>query len=306
MIKIKNILQQKNGQIMVGVVIILLLMSLILSVNYFSLNGLNVFLYYRETELEKVFALAESGINRAIFELNQNTGWTGTTEEILLGEGSYEVSIIDLGNEKIIESTGYIPNKQNYKFKRTLKATATKSPGFSSFRYGAQSGFGGIELNSNAIIFGNVYSNSSILCYSNSYISEDAFAVQTISPSNCARGQSATGSQPIPLPEFNRNYLIQKAESGGIINGNISYNSGINYLGPKRINGNLTLNTNATLIITGPIYATGTVSLNSNSIVKLDDSFDIDGTVILSDNTISVNNNTQILRHRPILQIMKQ
>ncbi|MGB9609156.1 MAG: hypothetical protein ACPL3E_02150, partial [Minisyncoccia bacterium] len=211
--------------------------------------------------------------------------------------GSFEAQVINNnGSEKTIEATGYFPNKANFKAKKTIRAVITKSPGASSFRYGAQSGLGGVELNSNAIIFGNVYSNGNIVCYSNSYIDGDGFAVGTINPINCPRGQSKTNVSPVDLPYFDTNYWISQAESGGIINGNVSYNSGENYLGPKRINGNLTLNTNSSLIITGPIYVTGTVELNSNTKIKLDDSFDTDGTVILAENKISINNNALILR----------
>lgn len=298
-----NFLFKKNGQVFLGLILIILVIYLMLVVTYFNSNGLNTFLVYKENLNQKAFYLAESGINYALFQIKQNLNWQGTGGELNFEDGSFEVKIlIDNGAEKVLESSGYFPNKSNFKAKKTIRVVITKSPGVSSFRYGAQSGQGGIELNSNAIIFGNAYSNNNIVCNSNSYISGDGFAVGSITP-NCPRGQTKTGAPYVPLPDFNKDYWISQAESGGVINGSVSYNSGVNYLGPKRINGDLTLNTNSSLIITGPIYVTGSVELNSNTQIKLDDSFDTDGTVILAEGKISVNNNALILRPESIINL---
>jgi hypothetical protein len=299
-----NLIFKKHGQVFLGLILIILVIYLMLVLTYFNSNGLNTFLVYKENLNQKAFYLADSGINYAIFQIKQNLSWQGTGGEFNFEDGSFEVNILnDNGSEKTIESTGYFPNKSNFKAKKTIRATLTKSPGVSSFYYGAQSGTGGIELNSNAIIFGNAYSNSNIVCNSNSYISGDGFAVGSITPNNCPKGQAKTGAPYVPLPDFNKDYWISQAESGGIINGNVSYNSGVNYLGPKRINGNLTLNTNSSLIIAGPIYVTGNIELNSNTQIKLNDSFDTDGTVILAEGKISVNNNALILRPESIINL---
>lgn len=291
-----KIIKSKSGQGVLGIILIMIVFSLVLTVVYFNLRGVDLFLIYKEINQEKAFVLAEAGITRALFEIRRDINWSGTINEVFLGDGSYEVKVTNYGSEKIVDSWGYVPNKSNPKSTKVIRAIFTKSPGISSFNYASQAGFGGVELSSNAIIFGNVYSNSYINCYSNSYIDGDGFAVGSINPSSCPRNQSKSGVSPVPLPEFNRDYWISKAESGGIINNNVSYDSGINYLGPKRINGNLTINTNATLILTGPLYVNGTVEVNSNAVVKLDDSFDIDGTIILADKKISINNNAQIQR----------
>lgn len=299
-----KIIKNNNGQIFLGLILLILIIYLMLVITYFNSSGLNNILSYKENLKEKSFYLAESGLNYAIFKIKDNINWQGTNNEIVLNDGSFEVQVLnDNGSEKIIKSTGYFPNKSNPKSTSILKATITKSPGVSSFRYGAQAGVGGVELNSNAIVFGNVHSGGNINCYSNSYISGDGFAVGTIDPLTCPRGQVKTGVSLIPLPDFDKNYWITQAESGGIINGDVAYNTTGNYLGPKRINGNLILNANASLIITGPIYVTGRVELNSNSKIKIDDSFDTDGTVILAEDKISVNSNALILRTENITNL---
>lgn len=301
---INYLIKNKNGQVFLGLIILILILYLILVMAYFNSSGLSNILSYRENLKEKSYYLAESGINYVIFKIKENINWSGTNEEINFNDGSFEIQILnDNGVEKTIQSIGYFPNKNNLKSKTTLKATITKSPGVSSFRYGAQAGTGGIELNSNAIIFGNAHSGGNINCYSNSYIDGDGFAVGTINPQNCPKGQIKTGINPVPLPDFDKNYWITQAEIGGIINGNVSYNSGENYLGPKRINGNLTLNTNSSLIVTGPIYVNGKVEINPNSKIKIDDSFDTDGTVILAEDKITINNNAIILRTESLINL---
>src|SRR2546428_8148782 len=47
---------------------------------------------------------AEAGLSRAIYELSQNAGWTGTTAAI--GDGQYVVTVTSSGSVRSITSTG--------------------------------------------------------------------------------------------------------------------------------------------------------------------------------------------------------
>src|SRR3989454_6083994 len=47
---------------------------------------------------------AEAGLSRAIYELSQNAGWTGTTAAI--GDGQYVVTVASSGSVRSITSTG--------------------------------------------------------------------------------------------------------------------------------------------------------------------------------------------------------
>lgn len=282
-----------GGQAMLAVVLVMLATSAMLTATYFESVGFHTLVSYRELNRERASHFAEAGINRALYELRQDVNWTGVGETAL-GDGTYEVAVISAGADRTIESIGYIPEKSNFKAKRKIKVTLTRSPGASSFRYGIQAGTGGLTMNSEAKVYGNVYSNGNIVCNSNSKILGDGKAVGTITPANCPTGFSQPGVATSTMPEFDRDYWISAAEAGGAT-GSISYDRGVNYLGPKRINGNLTV-AGATLIVTGPIYATGTMEFNSESKVKLDDAFDSDGTVMLADDRIALNANAKVLR----------
>jgi hypothetical protein len=284
---------KNSGQIVVFI-LILLASGFGLAVAVFSMMGHNSILIGIEINRERALQLSEAGVNRALFELNRNANWTGVGETTL-GAGSYEVIVTNLGASRLVEARGYIPSRQAPRASRAVRVIMTHSPGADSFRYGVQTGTGGLEMSSNAVVHGNVYSNANIVCLSNSVIRGDGFAVGTISPSNCPTGQSRPGVAISSMPAFDRDFWIRAAEAGGI-SASISYNEGVNRLGPKRINGNLAVNSEATLVVTGPIYVTGTVEVNANSIVRLDDSFARNGTVILSDSRIAINANSQIVR----------
>ena len=58
-------------------------------------------------------ALAEAGIDKAVYELNQSAGYSGESDSAL-GNGTYSVSIVSIdGNTKRGIATSYIPNSTN-------------------------------------------------------------------------------------------------------------------------------------------------------------------------------------------------
>lgn len=122
-----------------------------------------------------VLNLAEAGVDKALASLNKTGGsYTGETETVL-GSGSLSVSITSsTPNTKIIESTGYIPSKENAKVKRTVKMTVARGIGV-AFNYGVQVGDGGLQMEENSRINGSVYSNGNIKMRNNSTITGDAW-----------------------------------------------------------------------------------------------------------------------------------
>lgn len=124
---------------------------------------------------EKAAALAEAGIDKAITALNKTGGSYGGEQETILGDGSYSVTIttIDAGN-KLIEATGYIPNKDKPKVKRTIKIVSSKGVGV-AFVYGVQVGEGGLQLGNNNQVQGSIYSNGNITAGNNNTITGDAW-----------------------------------------------------------------------------------------------------------------------------------
>jgi Tfp pilus assembly protein PilX len=54
----------------------------------------------------QAFYLAEAGIHYGIYNLKQDSGWTGTPSAVSLGEGTFSVSVVDLGGDYRLTSTG--------------------------------------------------------------------------------------------------------------------------------------------------------------------------------------------------------
>lgn len=296
-----------RGQVLV-LVIVFLTVILITTLSIFSL----VSFFTRNATLgyfsEQALHLAEAGVDKAIYELNaQGSAYTGEANTVL-ADGTFTVAVSDVSfGVKEITSTGFIPNSQNSQAKKKIKVRVNTGSQNISFRYAVQIGLGGLEMNSNAEINGNAYSNSSIVGFSNTKINGDATAVTTISSpkpivtgkrcssvetADCPDGQAP---QPQPMPNFDPNYWKDKADDGGTQSSLTFLScSPSQKLGPRKIEGNLLLDSNSCLTLTGPIWVTGNFEMNSNTNLYLDSSFDSLGTVLVVDGKIQINSNTII------------
>lgn len=151
----------QSGQILILVFITL---GVVLFTVLFIIAGAQI--YFQNANYsylaEQAAAIAEAGVDKALSSLNQTGGsYTGEVETSF-GDGSYSVTITSLDAEtKVINSTGYVPNKANPKAKRTIKITSSRGVGV-SFVYGIQVGEGGMELGNSNTINGTIYSNGSI------------------------------------------------------------------------------------------------------------------------------------------------
>lgn len=79
------------------------------------------------------------------------------------------------------------------------------------------------------------------------------------------------------------------AAAGGTLTGNqtVSQNT---MLGPKKINGNLTVGNGVTLTLTGSIYVTGDIIFDNNSETILDSAYSSTSGIIISDGNMTMNN----------------
>jgi hypothetical protein len=62
-------------------------------------------------------------------------------------------------------------------------------------------------------------------------------------------------------------------------------------IGPKKINGNVTLSNSAVLTVTGVLWITGNVNIDNNTILKLDSSYGSNEGMIIVDGTVLTDNN---------------
>lgn len=96
----------------------------------------------------------------------------------------------------------------------------------------------------------------------------------------------------MPISESNITEWQTDALSGGIYNGDYTVGPWPNQnvsLGPKKINGNLTVTSGGILTITGTLWVTGDIVLSGGGLIKLSPSYGINDGVIVSDGNVSIS-----------------
>lgn len=107
-------------------------------------------------------ALADAGIDKAVYELNQDAGYSGEIDTPL-GNGVFSVSVASVdGNTKHITVTGSVPDSVHPTATKVVRVTATINSSIVSFRYGVQIGSGGVTMNNGSRIEGNLFSNGNV------------------------------------------------------------------------------------------------------------------------------------------------
>lgn len=167
-------LRSQSGQMLV---LVMAALGVVLFTVLFVIGG--SLIYYQNStysyQAEVASTLAEAGIDKAIASLNKTGGSYNGEEETVLGDGSYGVKITSTdATTKLIEATGYVPNKASPKAKRTIQITSSRGVGV-AFNYGIQVGEGGLELGQNNLVKGSIYSNGSIIAGNSNIITGDAW-----------------------------------------------------------------------------------------------------------------------------------
>jgi len=95
----------------------------------------------------------------------------------------------------------------------------------------------------------------------------------------------------VDFPISDDNILVWKEDSlsGGTYSGNYSVGWAGATLGPKKIDGNLSISGGGTLVLTGNLWVTGNLILNGGGTIKLDSSYGSNDAVIVVDGTINVS-----------------
>lgn len=128
-------------------------------------------------------SLADAGIDKAVATFNTAAVNYNGEPETQLGPGSYEVTVTTVNpSTKLVESTGYIPNKAQAKITKKVSVQVSKGEGV-SFGYGVQTGVGGLLMQQSSTVTGSIYSNGNIDMYSNARVTGDAFVAGGVQPS---------------------------------------------------------------------------------------------------------------------------
>lgn len=302
-----RIINHERGAVLVTAIFILAVL-VIMGISLVALILSNASYIDKTAYATKAMYFAESGVDKAIYEINQDSGYTGGTTS--LEDGKFDIQVADeSASVKVITATGFYPQNPPYKAQRTIRVKAEANPDDAgiSFRYAIQSGVGGFELENNAVIDGTVFTSGNIVGQNKnqSRITGDAWAGGTIDTVTVqTRGDGTGGNAHVtalnkivnsviqqnsytdftdePLPSIDLTFWKDAAEAGGVITGDYTPPDYAT-LGPKKIDGNLNIGGGNHLTITGPIWVTKNITFGNNSIVTLSDAFGDAGTLIIAD-----------------------
>jgi len=312
----KIIIRRNSGAAMLISVIFFLFISLAIisglvspSIREFKNANMNL-------NSKRSFFLSESGSEDASYRILKSKS-ISENETITLDSNSVITTITTLlSNVKQIISLG---NVSNYQRKTGL---TLKTGGGIVFKYGTQAGQGGFIFQNNSHVNGSLYSNGNIVGSNGAYITGDAFvAGSTGLISNMRVGYNGTGDarahtvtdstvtgtiycqtgsgnndscntsqadplvQDLPISDLDIAKWENDATNGGTTNSSVIISTPTT-IGPRKIAGNLTVN--SILTIAGTIYVTGNIIINGT--IKLNSSYGATSGIIMSDGYIIINN----------------
>jgi len=114
-------------------------------------------------------------------------------------------------------------------------------------------------------------------------------------------GTAPATPAPLPISDAQITSWEAIALAGGVMTGPYSV-SGTQTLGPKKIEGNLTVANGAILILSGPLWVNGNVSFSNNASLLVSSSVGANGAIIIADatgntatkGTVSLSNNVTV------------
>lgn len=273
------------------------------------------------------YYIAEAGIEDALLRLNNNPNMAALSYTFNIGSGTASIDILDmLAGSRTIISQGDSSNRT--KKLRVVRAITTDGV---SFFYGSQAGDGGIEMENNSVIYGNVFSNGNVIgsgtitetvivagngnkiqgTVIDLIIGGDAY-VHTCEDSNisgtltyvsggsfgsCTAGQFVDGGpneiEPIDLPISQNqidNWKSDIADAGVQFSSHIVLSGTTEHLGPLKIEGDLTVEIGATLILNGNLWVTGNILIENGGIISLDNGYSSTSGVIIANGKITAEN----------------
>lgn len=199
---------KQNGYILI---ITTVLMAVLLT---YSVGLVNLAATARGTEKKEDFklisnAIAEAGLQKALWCLNQTTGTNcgGTfgsnysgEADISFGGGVFDISITTVsGNVKQIEASAHYPSKSRILGKTTIRIKASVNADIASFIYGIQLGQGGFKMEENSTINGSIYAQGTIDGDGDATITGDVYV---------ATGAALAPDQQITT--YNANFIFGK------------------------------------------------------------------------------------------------
>lgn len=308
-LKIKN-----SGQAVITVVILLLIVSLAAVLGFSSVVLRDVKTTKMLLMSKKSYFLSESGVEDAVYRIIKGKEYSD--EEVISIGGFFATTTISSlsGNEKEITAFADV-----FSARRKIKTILSTDVG-ASFHYGVQVGDGGLLMQNNSLVEGNVYSNGPINGSNSNEVRGDvvsagAFGLvdgvyatgtvysNTISNSNVDKdayyqvisNTTVTGAlfpgspdQPtsdLPISDETISGWENATAAVSVINSPCPYiiKSDIS-IGPVKINCDLKIKGSPNIILTGTVWVVGNISVENSAEISLSPSFNEKSVAIIADN----------------------
>ncbi|MCR4284224.1 MAG: hypothetical protein NUV64_02835 [Parcubacteria group bacterium] len=170
-------LDLNNGQAGLTVVVLFLFISIGLIAGASSLASKDVKAGKVFSNSKKSYFLAESGVEDVVYRIKRGKN-VSSSGSIFTPDGQVNIIVSSpLGGNKEIVATADILG-----YVRKIKAVLSSAYGFEFF-YGVEVGEGGLEMDENSAVIGNIYSNGSVTGENGSKISGDAIVATNIEES---------------------------------------------------------------------------------------------------------------------------
>lgn len=182
--------EKQSGQIIIfglvfGLIILIMISALV------EYAGIQTRSHRQAIASIQALNVAEAGIERAIWKLNNQIGYAGENNSAF-GPGIYSITVSNLSSSsKLVKAEAFVPNATNPRAKRIVQATVVVGTTNLGFNYGVQVGAGGLEMHNSSRVIGNVYSNGDIIGANPASISGTAVAA---GPSGLISGMIIEGN----------------------------------------------------------------------------------------------------------------
>lgn len=317
-----SLIKSKKG--IAGIYLTLLVMTvsfaMAVSISILTYNEQNI--TQNIVKSSQAYFASEAGIEDALLRLAEEMNWS-SSYTLDVGDGSATITISDItGGTRTITSEGEVARRT-----KKVQVNYGISADQVSFYYGAQVGEGGVQMDDGSLINGNVFSNGNIVAANNTEITgtarvaktgnkiqgatigEDAFVdicedsditgtLTCTTNTNCTASlieilteEIATSSFPITQEKIDE-WKTAAAAGGTIIGDYTLIGSQTDSLGPKKIEGDMTIQNQAQLSITGTIWITGRITIQDQAQVSLDQNIygGLSGMMITDDIAVLQNN----------------
>lgn len=323
--------QNRKGQVTIATIIVIFSAAVVLAVALGLLTYNEIKKIDNVVKSAQSYYVAEAGVEDAILRVKNSMNYS-TSYSLSVADGSTEIDISGPVEDLTITSKGSVNNRVR-KLAVGLNATpSTVNVNFNYGIQVGDGGLvmasntqvngnvfsnGPVQGSGTSKIYGDIYSagaaglinkmdvnkseptetdgNAHANTITDSTIENTPYC-QTGSGNDkpCDTSQDDPEKKDMPISEGDINTVKNQAASGGQIPSFTVGGGDSVSLGPKKINGDLVVESNASLTITGTIWVTGDVTFNSNILIQLDPSFGDESATVVADGKMIFDSNVTV------------